>query len=316
MISYDFNHISEDDFERLVVDLCNNLLGIGVHSFAKGPDGGKDGFFEGTAQFYPSPNAPWSGKFIIQAKHTTTIDASCADNSFFSNQSSVINHEIARLVQLRSEKGQDFDCYLLFTNRKLPGSIHTALRQHLQTGLSIQNTDVCGLEDLIRYVEKSPELIKKYTLTRYILPDQFYETDIRNVIVLFGSNTNWIDTPPIEDATPFKFADKVRKNALNYIDETYFSEIKSHSLQFFRSIECFLQDPKNTPYLVKYMNTTSDLRGYIQKHSDKYSFKEILETIIETITGADTCTEIFHVRALVRVFVHYMYWNCDIGRKE
>ncbi len=316
MISYDFNHISEDDFERLVIDICNNLLGIGVHSFAKGPDGGKDGFFEGTAQSYPSTNAPWSGKFIIQAKHTTATGASCTDNAFFSNQTSVINHEIERLVQMRAEKGQSFDCYLLFTNRKLSGGAHTALRRHLQKGLDIQNADICGLEDMIRYVEKNPELTRKYNIIRYILPDQFYESDIRDIIVLFSNNTSWTDIKPIKDATPFEFADKERKNALNNIDETYFNDIKNHSLKFFVTIEDFLQDPRNTKFLVKYLNTTSDLRGYIQKHSDKYSFKEILETIIDTITGADTSAEIFRARALVRVFVHYMYWNCDIGRKE
>ena len=159
-------------------------------------------------------------------------------------------------------------------------------------------------------------MIKKYQLTRYVLPDQFYESDIRDVIVLFSSNTSWIDTGPVKETTPFEFADKKRKNALNNIDEAYFSDIKSHSLQFFHSIECFLQDPRNAQYLIKYKNTTSDLRGYIQKHSDQYSFKEMLETIIDTISGADTNADIFRVRALARVFVHYMYWNCDIGRKE
>lgn len=316
MITYDFNHISEDDFEGLVVDLCNSLLGIGVHSFTKGPDGGKDGFFDGTAQSYPSTNAPWSGKFIIQAKHTTEIEASCADNSFFANQTSVVNKEIQRLVQMRNDKGQAFDCYLLFTNRKLPGATHTALRQHLQKGLGIQNADVIGLEDLIRHVVQKPELVKRYRLTQYLLPDQFYESDIRDVIVLFSNNTNWIDTPPVEDTNPFEFADKERKNALNNIDEEYFNDIKSHSLLFFRTIDFFLQDPRNALYLAKYRNTTSDLRGYIMKHSDTYSFKEILETIIDTITGADTGSDIFRVRSLVRVFVHYMYWNCDIGIKE
>lgn len=316
MISYDFNHISEDDFEKLVVDLCNNLLGIGVHSFTKGRDGGKDGFFEGTAQTYPSVKDSWQGKFIIQAKHTTIVGASCADNDFFVNQSSVINKEIRRLVQMRDENGQAFDCYLLFTNRKLPGGIHNAIRQHLRNGLGIQNVDVIGLEDLIRYVEQQPELIKRYQLQCYLLPDQFYESDIRDVIVLFSNNTSWIDTSPVKDTTPFEFAEKERKNVLNNIDETYFNEIKSHSLPFFQLIEIFLQDPRNLQYRAKYLNTVSDLRGYIQKHFDACSLKDMMEYIIETITGADTDSDVFRVRALVRVFVHYMYWNCDIGRKE
>lgn len=316
MIFYDFNHISEDDFEKLVVDLCNNLLGIGVQSFTKGKDGGKDGFFKGTAQSFPSTKAPWSGEFIIQAKHTTKVEASCADNDFFLNKTSTINEEIKRLVQMRDEKGQTFDCYLLFTNRKLPGAIQTAIRKHLQDGLGISNAEIIGLETLTRYVEQQPELIKRYQLVRYLMPDQFYESDIRDVIVLFSNNTSWIDTPPVKDTAPFEFAEKERKNVLNNIDEVYFSEIKSHSLKFFQSIEAFLQDSRNQQYRVKYLNTASDLRGFIQKHYDTYSLKDMMEFIIETITGADTDSDAFRARALVRVFVHYMYWNCDIGRKE
>ena len=315
MFDYDLIHISEDDFEKLVVDICSNLLGIGIHSFAKGPDGGKDGYFEGMAISYPSPANPWSGKFIIQAKHTTEQNASCSDGDFFTNKTSILNSEIDRLVDLRN-KGQAFDNYLVFTNRKLAGQAHSKIQQHLRDNLGITNADVIGTEDIIRFLEKQPELIKRHHLQKYLLPDQFYEKDIRDIIVLFSRNTSWIDTPPVTDTNQFTFADKVKKNALNGLDEAYFSEIKSHSLKFFCSIDYFLKDPRNTAYLKDYLNTTSELRGYIQRHSADYSFKDILETIIENIIGADTQSDVFKERMMVRVFVHYMYWHCDIGRKE
>lgn len=316
MINYDLIHISEDDFERLIIDICTNLLGIGVHSFTKGPDGGKDGFFNGTATTYPSATAPWSGKFIIQAKHTTKQDASCSDGDFFSNDKSILNSEIARLIQMRKEKGQAFDNYLVFTNRKLTGQAHLKINQHLQTKLGIKNADVIGNEDLIRFIEKIPGLAKQHNLQKYLLPDQFYENDIRNVIVLFSRNTSWVDSPPMSDSKPFTYADKIQKNALNGIDEAYFSEIKSHSLKFFSNIDSFFKDPRNAAYLKDYLNTTSELRGYIQKHAADYTFKDILETIIENIIGADPNSDVFKERMMVRIFVHYMYWNCDIGRKE
>ena len=316
MITYDLYHISEDDFERLVVDICDNLLGVGIHPFAKGPDGGKDGYFEGVAQSYPSTLAPWSGKFIIQAKHTSILNASCSDNDFLTNKSSVLNNEISRLVQMRNEKGQDFDNYLVFTNRKLTGNAHTEIRKLLRQGLGIQNADIIGLEGLIRYIEKQPELAKRYQLQKYLLPNQFYEADIRDVIVLFSQKNNWIDASPASDPNPLEYADKQKKNALNNLDDAYFSDIRSNSLMFFSSIDKFLKDPRNTEYRKKYLNTVSDLRGYILKHSAEHSFKEILESIIDNIVGADTQADIFKERAQVRVFVHYMYWNCDIGRKQ
>jgi hypothetical protein len=316
MITYDLYHISEDDFERLVVDICDNLLGLGIHSFAKGPDGGKDGYFEGTAQSYPSATAPWRGKFIIQAKHTSILNASCSDDSFFKNKSSVLNNEIARLAQMRNVKGQNFDNYLVFTNRKLTGNAQIEIKSFLQQGLGIQNADIIGQEDLIRYIEKQPELAKRYQLQKYLLPNQFYEADIRDVIVLFSQKNNWIDATPTSDPNPLEYADKQKKNALNNLDEDYFNDIKSHSLMFFQSIDKFLKDPRNAEYRKKYQNTTSDLRGYIQKHSGEHTFKEILESIIDNIVGADTQADIFKERTQARVFVHYMYWNCDIGRKQ
>lgn len=316
MIRYDLEQLSDDNFEALVVDLCNDLLGIGVQSFTKGPDGGKDGFFSGTAQSYPSTSDSWKGNFIIQAKHTTDISASCADNDFFSNKGSILNKEIARLIERRDKFGQKFHCYLVFTNRKLPGAAHTEIKTYLQEKLGIQNVDVHGIEYLTRLLLQKPELVKRYGLLRSLLPDRFYEEDIRDVIVLFSKNTNWMKAEPIKDDNPMDFTDKERKNALNQVSDSYFSEIKCHSLKYFGSIDSFLKNPCNSVYLLKYENTVSDIRGYIQKNIENHSFLDLLETITDNIAGADPSADIHHVRKLVRVFVHYMYWNCDIGQKE
>lgn len=313
---FEFDQMGEDDFEAMVIDLCNNLLGIGVHSFTKGRDGGKDGFFTGTAKSYPSEAKPWSGDFIVQAKHTTNSNGSCADNDFFSNKSSVLNKEIERLKERRSKAGQTFNCYLIFTNRKLPGGAHTSIKQHLQAELGVENVDIIGVEDLTRYVKYRPEVIKRYNLLRSMLPDRFYEQDIRDVIVLFSQHTDWMEASPVQDEHPFDYTDKESKNALNQVSDYYFDEIKNHSLPYFQNIDNFLRDPRNRSYLRKYENTTSDIRGYVQKNIGSKTFMELLETISENIAGADVSEDIHKVRKLVRVFVHYMYWNCDIGRKS
>lgn len=315
MIQYGFEQMSEDAFEALVVDLCNDLLGIGVQSYAKGPDGGKDGFFTGTANNYPSAKEPWKGTFIIQAKHTTLLGASCSDNDFFSNKTSVLNKEIKRLNERRNE-GQAFDCYIVFTNRKLSGGVHTDIKNHLQKELSIDYVDIIGLETLTRLVGNKPELVARYDLLRNMLPDRFFENDIRDVIVLFSQNSDWMNAVPRPDPNPMDFTEKERKNALNQVNDYYFSEIKSHSLKYFDMIEAFLKDPRNREYLQKYENTTSDIRGFIQKNIDTHSFVDLLETISDRISGADPNEDVHHIRKLVRVFVHFMYFNCDIGQKE
>lgn len=313
MIRYAFESLSESAFEALTVDICQYLFGLGVHSFAEGRDGGRDSYFDGTAEKYPSSANSWCGRIIIQAKHTSTIGASCSDNDFSENKSSVLKQEIARIQEIM--KSEHLDGYLVVTNRKLTGVAHSKIKNLLFVELNLTQVDIIGIEDLSRYVDLLPYTIKKYQLTRFIIPDVFYEKDIRDVIVMFKSKTDWINTPPVPDDGSLDYTDKEKKNLLNNVDETYFSEIKGHSLKHFASITKFLQDPINSQYLESYLNTTADLRSYVVAHQSTFSFVEILETVIKNIVG-ESGTDIFIARAMVRVFVHYMYWNCDLGRKE
>lgn len=314
-MKYALDILSEDDFERLVVCICQDVLGIGVHSFSKGRDGGKDGYFSGTAQKYPSTKEPWSGNFILQAKHTTDTNASCSDNDFFANKTSVINKEIRRLKEIAIDT--PFDCYLVFTNRKLSGGAHTEIKQYLQSELNIQNADIIGTEDLERYLDGAPKLAGQFNILKYALPDRFSKQDIRDVIILFSKqNESWLeDTDANGDKYNFSFhyIDKEKKNRLNNVSDEYFDDIKQHSLRFFKDIKDFLGDPCNRTYKAKYINTADDIRGFILKHSDNYTFMELLEEVVSRIKDEDEHSEIHQVRALVRVFVHYMYWSCDIG---
>lgn len=53
-----------------MVLLCRRLLGVFLQGFAKGPDGGRDAKFVGTAELHPSRTVPWFGTTTVQAKHT------------------------------------------------------------------------------------------------------------------------------------------------------------------------------------------------------------------------------------------------------
>src|ERR1700722_12888532 len=101
MNPFPYENLSDEEFEDLVIRICKEILGIAAKTFSPGPDGAKDSWFEGTAQKFPSTTAPWSGKFVIQAKHTRTLNASCADNNFSVNASSVLLKEIKRLNQIK-----------------------------------------------------------------------------------------------------------------------------------------------------------------------------------------------------------------------
>ncbi len=92
MKAYLLHTLSPGDFEELVVKLCHEILGFGTISFSSGPDEGQDAYFDGTAHRFPSSKAPWTGKFVIQAKHTERDDASCSESDF----SRIVRDETAR----------------------------------------------------------------------------------------------------------------------------------------------------------------------------------------------------------------------------
>jgi hypothetical protein len=312
---YAFELLSEEEFEHLTVAICKKILGSGVHGFTKGRDGARDSSFEGTAENYPSKVSPWSGKMIIQAKHVDDQNKSCSDNDFFRNESSIVKREIRRLNQIKSDTGETLDCYLIFTNRKLTGGIHPQIVKQIKTDLNIEYADIIGFDDLTNFVNTYKELIKEFNLERNYLPERFYEEDIRKVILLFKNNKDWNKTSPIKDES-LTFVDKEEKNKLNNVSDDYFADIKDYSLMYFDSINDFLKDPRNAELRDGYTNTVSDLRGYIIQNKDTFTFEDILETIIKNIAGDKSKEDIFRARALTRIFVHFMYWNCDIGRKH
>jgi hypothetical protein len=65
--SYDLSHLEPKSFEHLVNALALRVLGAGHTGFGPGPDGGRDGYFEGEAP-YPSTVDRWSGRWVIQSK--------------------------------------------------------------------------------------------------------------------------------------------------------------------------------------------------------------------------------------------------------
>lgn len=65
--AYDLTHLDSNSFEQMVNMLALKVLGSGHTGFSPGADGGRDGYFEGTAP-YPSETENWKGKWYIQSK--------------------------------------------------------------------------------------------------------------------------------------------------------------------------------------------------------------------------------------------------------
>lgn len=65
--SFELSRLDTNTFEHLVNLVAMHVLGPGHTGFGPGPDGGRDGFFEGLAP-YPSEAERWDGVWYLQSK--------------------------------------------------------------------------------------------------------------------------------------------------------------------------------------------------------------------------------------------------------
>ena len=311
--SFPYEKVYWQEFEDIVIKVCQDILGVGAKKFSDGRDGGRDSRFSGMAEKFPSASSPWNGKWIIQAKHTEDINSSCSDSDFSGEiKSSIISKEIERLKKLKDD--DPFENYLLFTNRKLPADKDHKIATRIRSELGISNVEIIGKELLDTYI--TTEIATKFDLDKYVLPFRIFEKDIQDVITIFHGKQDNIKIDNLKQIIKFKYLDKQEKNKINNLSETYFKHIQSHSLQHFLKIETFLKDSKNRKYAQYYENTVSDLQSkIIVKRSDFSTFDLIIEFIVDFILKSDI-EKLKDYRKLIRVFIHFMYWQCDIGEKE
>jgi hypothetical protein len=314
MAQFPYENLNDGDFENLVIRICKEILGIGCKTFSVGRDGAKDSWFTGTAERFPSKVAPWSGTFNIQAKHTKTYNLSCSDNDFSVNQSSIITKEIKRLNEIKILT--PFNNYILFTNRKLTGESHVPIIKILQDGLGINNTEIIGREQLDTYLTDYPDIAFQFGLHLFSSPLRFYEKDIRDVIIVFYEQSKDISAEVVDYLKTFNEIDKERKNKLNELGKDYFDFIINHSNQYFKEIEAFLINPINDKFTKMYSNTVSDLQAKILLDRNRFNeFQHLLEHLVDFIVNNNE-EKLKDLRKIVRVFVHFMYFNCDIGKTQ
>lgn len=310
-MDYRLENSSEDDFERLVNMLCEKVLGTGTVSFSKGKDGGRDGRFEGIANKYISEADRWSGKFIIQAKHTTDYQASCSDKSFFGYKTSLIKEEIEKIKILKLNG--EIDNYLLFTNRKETESREYA-REYIKTETSILNVEIIGKETIHRFLAQNREIVKLLNLDKFTLPFEFYDKDIRDLIVIFhdtlpdfvNQTSLVLDRPNIET-----------KNQLNNLDKSYYENIILNDLNRYRSqILDFLENPINQDFARYYEETVQELKRVIETNHGKFDdFKNVFDFLTKYLMEKEP-EKLKKYRNTIPAFFHFMYYQCDIGKDK
>lgn len=309
MRDYHLHELSTQEFEALVIHICQKLLGIGTISFSEGPDGGRDGKFEGTSNQYPSVASPWSGKFIIQAKKTNNPNSSCSDADF---KTKILDKEIPKIKKLKQSK--EIDNYLIFTNRKLTAGAEQEHKSYLKSQLELDNIAIFGVEVIATWLDANPAIVKACNLDKFRDPIRIHSDDMKDIIVAFYNDRQQVATE-FDSKHSFDYVSLEQKNELNKLSEEYFKYIKENSESSFNAITAFLKKQTNKKYADFYYNTIDELKGKIITRRGEFAkFEEIFEHLYDAIL--DKHPDLRESRALINVFLHYMYCNCDIGVKK
>jgi hypothetical protein len=309
MRDYHLHEQNESGFESLTLTIASKILGIGVTGFSSGPDGGRDGRFVGTASHYPSATTSWKGKWIVQAKHTENPIATCSDSGFISTFE---KEEIPRIKALVAN--DELDIYLLITNRRKSGGADQKLRTLLRSALDHDNFGVHGGEDLARWLDGHVEIVHQFELNRHREPLRFSPSDLAGLIEAFSEEKpDYLAASQLSgdfDLTKFE-----EKNELNKVSDELAESIEDDSMPYFEKIEEFLKSPKNDQYRLMYYALTNELKQkLISENATELGIALAFSEIYDVVVGRHP--ELTNRKRLVTVFLHYMYYTCDIGRKR
>lgn len=303
---YQFHLLNDTELESLIVRICHKILGTATNRFNSRKDGGRDASFDGVANEYPSNSAPWRGKFIIQAKHTTSPTALCSDSDFRTQ----INIEIEKIKKLKD--ANQIDNYILFTNRSLTGLEEPNLKNRIVSETNVQNVGVHGKEWLNILLLRCDDIVREFNLDKYIVPLRFDEKELKDVITVFFEHI--VEIKPRQE-TEIKRVNVEEKNRKNNLSQRYFEHMKANSLPYFNEIDDFLRSPINRELADKYLNITSELNNKILIHRNSFNeFEKIFEYIYDLLSSKFK-EELKDNSRLIWVLLHYMYYNCDIGQE-
>jgi hypothetical protein len=313
-MKYAYEDLSDEQFETLVVLLCQRLLGISVQGFATGPDGGRDGKFVGTAELFPSKAAPWIGTTIIQAKHTNGINRNFSESDFYSvkAKNTVLAEELPRIKKLRDNK--NLDHYVLFSNRRLAGNAESEIRKYLAegAGVAVESVYLCGIEQLELFLKTFSDVPTLANLDPVdspliVSPDELAEI-VQALVRQKDEVSALLDKPPVPRVS------YEEKNKINNMSADYAKQLRRKYLKDTAQIYTFLAAPENIELQRMYESVVDEFQLKITSKRRNYqTFDEVMEYLLDLLFARDPILRQHGNKKLTRAMLFYMYWNCDIG---
>jgi len=307
---YRLYELNDDEFEKLVVQICVRWLGVGVTPFAPGKDGGRDGKFHGKANCFPSSKQPIEGHCVLQAKHVAAPNKSCSDRDF----GRLLKNEHPKIRAL--VKDGICDHYIVFTNRKLTGGADKTLIESLKK-LKVASAHIVGTERLHLALDDYADIRNNLPNKGDLAPFRFEPDDLVEVIGALHDYTSSATDSGFDSARDFD-AVKIRdhKNKVNGLSADYFQQIVVNgSMPHFPRIEEFLKNPRNKELAALYHDAADELKQKILSNRSKFStFDDVFAFMYEQIQTKRAALR--GKRRLITILLHYMYFNCDIGSKD
>ncbi len=305
----DYHDLSEDDFERLVVCICGEILGPGIVAFAKGKDGSRDARFEGDALHLPNLANPHKGKFIVQAKHTDNPVAKYSDTDFSGDSNSaVLTKEMIGVKKLVA--AGHLDNYLLFANRKMTGVAEEPIKNRITEYTGAKVVELFGVERMDYLLRKFPDALRVFGAEPQSLPLLVTCEDIAEVVLAISKNLD-----AFQEAFSLDSLQRVsfrEKNEINTLGDELAALIRRDYVPLFADVKAFLAKPGNEAVLERYLCAVAELKEQIAVHRNTYTkFDHVLLRIKQLLFHRDC--DLARRKRLVNLIVYYMYWICDIG---
>lgn len=313
-MKFAYEDLGDDQFEDLVIFLCQRLLGISVQGFSKGPDGGRDAKFVGTAERHPSKVAPWVGTTIIQAKHTNGYNRNFSESDFFSKKSAntVLGEEIPRIKKLRGAK--QLDHYMLFSNRRLAANAESEICDHISAQCKIPSSSIylCGVEQLENFLKNFPEVAGLAKLDPVDSPLIVSPDHLAEVVQALARQQSGLGA--LLDDPPAPRVSYEQKNAINNMTADYAKAQRQRYLKETVQIRAFLAAPENLELLRLYESVVDEFQlKIIAKRKNYQTFDQVMEYLVDLLFGRDVILRQRDHKRLTRAVLFYMYWNCDLG---
>jgi hypothetical protein len=316
LMKYAYEDLSPEQFEDLIIIICQHLLGMGVQRFSTGPDGGRDAKFVGTAELHPSRAEPWTGTTIVQAKHTNGYNKTFSDPDFYSEEGkkNILGKELDRIKKLRTAK--NLDNYFLFSNRRLSGIIETEIRKYISKCCNVpeQSVYLAGVEQLELYLKTFPKIVTIAAIDPVDSPLHVSSEQLAEIVEAISKHRGDIKKA-LDDSPPTTRVSYESKNKLNNMSEEYGKEQLKKYLKDTAQIQRFLAAPENFAIMQQYESVVDEFQlKIIAKRRNYQYFDEVMEYLAELLFNRDVVLS--KNRRLSKVMLFYMYWNCDIGKTD